>query len=254
MTTARPITPESVPYGDGGWLLDVYRPVVDGGGTVPVVLLWHGRGPGERDVMRPLAQEAAGLGLLVLAPDWHSTAPDQGAAQLLASLDHARREAAAYGGDPERMVLAGWSMSGREAVALATRPTPPAGWRPLAAVGISSRYDTPSVTTGTPPLESLSAGPSPVPVHLVHGLRDDLVDPARSRELYEVMTRQGSAVHLTEPDTDHAGAVLTEYDPAVDRCVPARAAHAVEAGRTTARVLATAAGLHPAAGAASGSA
>ncbi|WP_241002400.1 alpha/beta hydrolase [Streptomyces sp. CB01881] len=235
--TMNPAPPEVVEYAPGR-LMDVHRPAC-GVGPWPVVLLWHGRGPDERDVLRPLANEAAGLGLLVLVPDWRSDEEDGGRAHLLASFGHARRHAAGYGGDPTRFVLAGWSLGGREAVALATHPSTPAEDRPTAAVGIASSYVRPAVTTGEPPLPLLAGRPSPVPLWLVHGTRDDLVPAELTRELSDAVGNPAS--RLLEPDTDHAGVVLTEFDPAISRCRPARAAHAVDAGRATARVLAEAA-------------
>ncbi|MFJ3791116.1 alpha/beta hydrolase [Kitasatospora sp. NPDC090091] len=240
MTALHPAPPEVVEYAPGK-LMDVHRPA-GGEGPSPVVLLWHGRGPDERDVMRPLALAAAELGLLVLVPDWRSDEKDGGRAHLLASFEYARRHAAAHAGDPDRFVLAGWSLSGREAVALATHPDTPAELRPTAAVGIASSYERPAVTTGESPLAFLSAHPSPVPVRLVHGTRDELVPADRSRELSTALAARGSH-HLLEPDSDHAGVILTEFDPAVARCVPAKADHAVRAGLATARVLADAARL-----------
>ncbi|MFI8084868.1 alpha/beta hydrolase [Kitasatospora sp. NPDC086009] len=241
MTGQRPTPPEVVEY-TPGHLMDVHRPV-GAEGPAAVVLLWHGRGSDERDVLRPLAQEAAGLGLLVLVPDWRSDQEDGGRARLLASFEYARREAASFGGDPARFVLAGWSLGGREAVALATHPDTPEELRPTAAVGIASAYGRPAVTTGEAPLPLLAERPSPVPVWLVHGTADDLVPAALSRELHAALTERRSPVRLLELDSDHAGVVLTEYDPAVERCRPARADHAVRAGRATARVLAEAAAV-----------
>lgn len=243
MTGPRPAPPEAVEY-TPGHLMDVHRPV-GADGPAPVVLLWHGRGSDERDVLVPLAQEAAELGLLVLVPDWRSDQEDGGRARLLASFEYARREAPAFGGDPTRFVLAGWSLGGREAVALATHPDTPEEVRPTATVGIASAYGRPAVTTGDTPLTHLAERPSPVPVWLVHGTVDDLVPASATRELHTALVEQGSPVRLLEPETDHAGVVLTEYDPAVERCRPARAEHAVRAGRATARVLAEAAAASP---------
>ncbi|MGV9267765.1 alpha/beta hydrolase [Kitasatospora sp. NPDC003701] len=243
MTGPHPAPPEVVEY-TPGHLMDVHRPV-GADGPAPVVLLWHGRGPDERDVLRPLAREAAGLGLLVLVPDWRSDQEDGGRARLLASFEYARREAPALGGDPARFVLAGWSLGGREAVALATHPDTPEEVRPTAAVGIASAYGRPAVTTGDTPLAHLAERPSPVPVRLVHGTLDDLVPASATRELYSALVQQGSPAHFLELESDHAGVVLTEYDPALGRCRPAEAEHAVRAGRATARVLAEAAAAGP---------
>ncbi|MFI1161610.1 alpha/beta hydrolase [Streptomyces sioyaensis] len=229
-------------YGPSGKQLDVYRPAGTSG-PAPTVLLWHGIGPDERDVMEPLARTAAERGLLVLAPDWRSDAADGGRAHLLESLAFARKEAGGLGGDGESCVLAGWSAGAGTALGVALRPEIADGWRPRAVVGAAGRYDLPARTTGTAPLADLAAGRDPgVPVHLVHGSRDAVLDAHHSRDLAEVLRAAGRAVTLQEPETDHAGMIMTEYDPAADRCVPTTAAHAVAAGRVMAGVLAEAAG------------
>ncbi|MFD7906719.1 alpha/beta hydrolase [Kitasatospora sp. NPDC059747] len=227
-----------VEYADGR-PVDVHRPPAGTAGPVPVVLLWHGRGPDERDVLRPLAREAAGHGLLVFVPDWRSDREDGGRAELLASLAHARDAAAQFGGDPDRLVLAGWSLGGREAVAVAISPGTPAGPRPIAAVGISSSYARPAVTNGVVPVELLAEAPSPVPLWLVHGTEDDVLGPEHTRLLAGVAT----SAELLELPTDHAGTVMTQYSPEAQRCVPATAGSALDAGRRVAAVLAEAAGL-----------
>ncbi|MFE6052965.1 alpha/beta hydrolase [Kitasatospora sp. NPDC056446] len=219
--------------------MDVHRPLTGTAGAAPVVLLWHGRGADERDVLRPLAREAAGLGLLVLVPDWSSDQADGGRTELLASLAQARVIADRFGGDPARFVLAGWSSGGREAVAVATHPGTPAELRPTAAVGIASRYSEPAATTGDAPLDRLAATPSPVPLWLVHGTADDLVDIGHTRKLSAAVP----TATLLELPTDHAGVVMTVFSPEAGRCVPATAAGTLEAGRRTAAVLAEAAGL-----------
>ncbi|MFD4655709.1 alpha/beta hydrolase family protein [Kitasatospora sp. NPDC058444] len=239
MTSARFRT---APYA-AGRLTDIHLPTADGTGPAPVVLLWHGSGPDERDVLRPLAREAAELGLLVLVPDWNAEQPDGGRAELLASLARARGIATDHGGDPTRFVLAGWSMGGREAIAVATHPATPAELRPTAAVGIASLYSTPAVTTGEAPLDHLAAGPSPVPLWLVHGTADDIVDIGHTRRLSAALTQRMSAAQALELPTDHAGVVMTTYRPEARRCLPATDADTLAAGRRTAAVLAEAARL-----------
>ncbi|MBM4795461.1 alpha/beta hydrolase [Streptomyces sioyaensis] len=232
-------------YGPSGKQLDVYRPA-GRSGPVPAVLLWHGIGPDERDVLEPLARTAAAHGLLALVPDWRSDAADGGRAHLLESLAFARKEAGGLGGDGESYVLAGWSAGAGAALGVALRPEIADGWRPRAVVCVAGRYDLPARTTGTAPLADLAAGRDPgVPVHLVHGSRDAVLDAHYSRDLAEALRASGravTAVTLQEPDTDHAGVIMTEYDPAADRCVPTTEARAVAAGRMVAGVLAEAAG------------
>lgn len=67
-----------MPYGHGK-VLDIYLPrqVETAAGPVPVVLLWPGVGPDQRDVLEPLARATAELGAMVFVPDWRSDAPDR---------------------------------------------------------------------------------------------------------------------------------------------------------------------------------
>ncbi|WP_330317633.1 alpha/beta hydrolase [Streptomyces platensis] len=227
-------------YGPSGKQLDVHRPA-GASGAMPTVLLWHGIGPDERDVLEPLARATAAHGALVLVPDWRSDAPDGGRSHLLESLAFARKEAGGLGGHGESLVLAGWSAGAGAALGVALRPEIADEWRPSAVVGLAGRYDLPARTTGTPPLDDLTAGRDPgVPVHLVHGTRDTVLDARYSRDLTEALRTPGWTVTLQEPETDHAGVIMTAYDPTADRCVPTADEHAVRAGRMVAGVLATA--------------
>lgn len=242
-TDAAVETERGLVYGPSGKHLDLYRPA-GAPRPAPTVLLWHGIGPDERDVLAPLARTAAARGLLVLVPDWRSDAADGGRSQLLESLAFARKEAGGLGGDGDSFVLAGWSAGAGAALGVAIRPEVAAdGWRPTAIVGLAGRYDLPARTTSTAPLADLASGLVPaVPVHLVHGTRDTVVDPQYSRDLADALRPEGHPVTLQELATDHAGVIMTDYDPTTDRCVPTTAEHAVRAGGVVAGVLADAAG------------
>ncbi|MFG2819828.1 alpha/beta hydrolase [Kitasatospora sp. NPDC048365] len=232
-------------YGAAGKLMDVYRPA-GASEPVPAVLLWHGRGPDERDVLAPVARAAAGLGVVVLVPDWRPDAPDGGRTHLRESADFVRRNAADFGGDPRRIVLAGWSLGGKAAVGVALNPAAFLDWRPQAVVGIAGGYGSAAPTTGTVPIDDLRLGGSPVPpvpVWLVHGTADPVVDVERSRELRTALEGQGRPVSLIEVATDHAGVIMTEFVAEHGRCLPSTADHAVEAGSRTADLLARAAGI-----------
>lgn len=61
-------------YVEGLWA-DVHGHPADAG---EIVLLWHGRGPSERDVLEPIASALTTVGRLVVVPDWDSTAYDGG--------------------------------------------------------------------------------------------------------------------------------------------------------------------------------
>ncbi|GGR40173.1 alpha/beta hydrolase [Streptomyces netropsis] len=226
-----------------GKSIDVYRPS-SAPAALPTVLLWHGIGPDERDILMPLAWEVAALGTVVFAPDWRSDAADGGRADLLGSLEFVRARAAEHGGDADRIVLAGWSAGASAALGVALHPEVADGWRPRAVVGIASRYDRPARTTGHVPLVDLAAGPAatPVPVRLVHGTADEQIDVAYSRDLVAALEAHGWAARLDEVHADHAGAIMAAYDPELGRCRPSEDERVRRAGELTARAVAEAAG------------
>ncbi|WP_087927107.1 alpha/beta hydrolase fold domain-containing protein [Streptomyces albireticuli] len=239
--TSELVATHTLVQGAHGKAVDVYGPAGGpGAGGAPVVLLWHGAGPDERAMMAPVARAAAARGLVVFVPDWRSDAPDRGRAHLLDSLAHAHDHAAEHGGDAGRLVVAGWSAGAGAAAGLATHPGPSGHPRPSAVVGIAGRYDLPARTTGRVPLDDLAEwedAAARVPVRLVHGTRDDTLDSVSSRRFAAALGRHGWPVGLEEVPTDHAGVVMTRFDPAAGRCVPDTAPHAVEGGRTTVRAL-----------------
>jgi predicted esterase len=227
---------------------DVYRP--RRAGPAPLALLWHGVGVDERDVLAPLAAEVAGLGVSVVVPDWESEGTDGGRAHLLASLDFARglareRPAELATGADGEFVLAGWSRGSRMAASLALNPETVGGWRPSAVVCLAGgfRRGTAMSPVGNGPIADIAraAGAQPVPFHLVHGVRDTRVDIQQSRDFAAAAASRGWPVRLAEPDTDHAGIVMTEWDAARRRCRPTTEAHAITAGRLSARTIAEAA-------------
>jgi predicted esterase len=236
-----------VDYGLGK-LADIYRP--GRAGPAPLALLWHGIGVDQRDVLEPLAAEAARLGVAVVVPEWDSEAPDGGRALLLASLDFARGLARARPdelatGDDGEFVLAGWSRGGRMAASLALNPDTVAGWRPSAVICLAAGFhrQTPMSPVGNGPLADIAAAAAanPIPFHLLHGTRDTRVSIQQPRDFAAAVTSYGWPVRLTEPDTDHAGIVMTEWDPARRRCRPTTEPHAVTAGRLSAQAIADAA-------------
>ncbi|MEV5505677.1 alpha/beta hydrolase [Streptomyces orinoci] len=231
----------SVPNGKS---IDIYRPAAPSA-PLPTVLLWHGIGPDEREVLRPLATAVAAAGVVVLVPDWRSDAPDGGRAHLLDSLAFCRERAESLGGDAQRITLAGWSAGAPAALGVALHPEVAEGWRPAAVVGLASRYDRPARTTGIPPLDDLAAGrlPTPVPVRLIHGTGDTEIGPEHSRTAAAALAAHDWPVLLEEITADHAGVLASEYDPALGRCRPSADAEVQAAGRLAAHSLAQAAGV-----------
>jgi len=234
-----------VRYG-GGKLLDVYRPAQQTSGARPTVLLWHGIGPDERDVLEPLAREIAGShGMPVVAPDWRSDGPDGGREHLLTSLAYTRAAASSLGGlGDNAIVLAGWSRGGKCAAAIAVRPAAVDGWRPMAVVSLGSGYTSES-PFGVPAEDLARCDAEPVPFWLVHGTEDPVVPVAQSRDWASLLTARGWPVRLAEQRTDHAGVIGTQYDERLRRCVPSTAGDAVTARQLSARLIAEAAKAGP---------
>lgn len=234
---------KTLAMGESGKLIDVYQPGEHPERPLPVVLIWHGLGPDERDILQPLAEELVAQGVVVFASDWRSDAPDGGRADLLSSIRFVLAQAASFGGDPERFVLAGWSAGAGAAISVALRPELLGGWRPVAAVGIAGHYGLPARTTGETPLNDLAAtSAAPVPIRLVHGTSDVVLDVQNSRDFAEALAACGWPVHLDEVATDHAGVIMTEYNSELNRCVPTASPSAVQGGRVTAESLILAAG------------
>jgi predicted esterase len=235
-----------------GKLADVYWPERDT--PAPLVLLWHGVGVNERDVLEPLATAVSRLGVAVVVPDWESEAADGGRAQLLASVEFTRALAAERAaqltiGSGGEFVLAGWSRGGKMATSLVLNQVSAGNWRPSAVVCLASGLlRGPAMSPiGNGPIADLTgaagaaAKANPVPFHLVHGTRDPVVDIQQSRDFAAAAGRLGWPADLAETDTDHAGIVMTEYDERTRRCRPATAQHAIAAGLLSARTIAKAA-------------
>ncbi|MBA2945235.1 alpha/beta hydrolase [Streptomyces sp. PSKA28] len=234
-------------YGASGQRLDVYRPTTASEAS-PVVLLWHGRGPEERDVLAPLARAAASLGVVCFVPDWRPDGHDGGRTHLRESAMFVQRNAADFGGDTRRIALAGWSLGSKAAMAAALDPSALDGWRPRAVVGIAGGYTRPEPLTGRAPIDELTGAEESlpaIPIWLIHGTADPVVDIQQSRRLHAALQHRGWPTSLDEPDTDHAGVIMTEYDPESRRCRPSHADHAVQAGSQTAHLLARAANITP---------
>jgi acetyl esterase/lipase len=196
-----------------GQSLDIYEPGHPGGSAA--LLLWHGRGPNERDVLEPLAERIAAAGVATIVPDWSRDDGGGGKHDLGASLAFIRELSARNGFG--RVVLAGWSLGANAGLDVVLRMTFLGGWRPAAFIGISGGFDE------SPYREPNSSGvvvdPS-LPLLLIHGSHDEIVPVERARITFESLRRAGWDVTLREIGTDHAGGIGTVYDPAAQRCVP----------------------------------
>lgn len=80
-----------------------------------------------------------------------------------------------------------------------------------------------------------------MPFWLVHGTRDPVVSITGSQEFATLVANHGWPVRLEELPTDHAGVIMTEYDPEAGRCRPATGTRAIRTGWRTAQILRSAA-------------
>jgi predicted esterase len=201
-------------------LVEVLRPV--GAREAPVVLLWHGSGPDERDALVPLAASVAAYGLVAVVPDWRSDDLPVGAEELLASIDFVLAAAADLGGEPGRVVLAGWSLGASAAADIALHPDIAGGWHPTGVVGLGGSFHR-TPFGGRPardPLGGDVVGGAGRPGLLVHGTSDNVIPLERSVSGTGVFAEAGWRVVLRQVDTDHAGVIGTVYDRSLKRCIP----------------------------------
>jgi predicted esterase len=197
-----------------------------------MVLLWHGSGPNERSVLKPLARAIAAMGHVVVVPDWQSDSVEEGRKDLLASLTASLDRASEFGAT-SRTIIGGWSFGANAAADVAFHPETVDGWQPSALVGIAGSYTTSPIRRR--PVISDIANERPVPVVLIHGRADETVPIERSREVQRVLAANDWPADLYEPDVDHAGVIGAHYSRFRRRCIPARGLQAYDATHLIAR-------------------
>lgn len=213
-------------------LIDVY-----GERSPNTLLLWHGRGPDERDVLGTLATLVASRGVRVLVPDWDSTKPDGGRADLLRSVKFARE----YDAEPDaQLVLGGWSLGGTAAASLAVNARR-LGLDHISAVCLAGAFRATDPLSGAPFASIVPSPRRPGSIRLIHGTKDDIAVIEGAREFVTTLHRAGWHTHLIELSTDHAGIVGTEFDVDRTRCLPSVDPAVTEAAEIVADVLVEAA-------------
>jgi len=184
------------------------------------VLVWHGRGPNERGVLATLAGLVADRGPTVVVPDWSSEADDGGRADLLRSLRFTRETVEAEGGDPDALVLVGWSLGGTAAAGLTVNARR-LGVGVAATVTLAGGFVAPDPISGESLTGSLPTTDNSSPFTLIHGIADDVAPVAMSRAFAQALELAQWPVQLVELPTDHAGIVGTAFDDARVHCLPA---------------------------------
>jgi dipeptidyl aminopeptidase/acylaminoacyl peptidase len=161
----------------------------------PVVLALHYAGHGAPDYAAGFVEVLVGpglgdLGAIVVAPDcpagarWIDAAGERVA---LAVLDHA---IATWGGDASRVVLTGFSMGGIGAWHLAARHP--------------ERFAAVVPVAGSPRASDVAAlQRSKLPVHAIHGTRDEVIPPAASRAAVEALAAAGVEAVWAPVDLSH---------------------------------------------------
>jgi dienelactone hydrolase len=196
---------ETVEYAPGR-LADVHP-----GSGAGHVLVWHGRGPNERGVLETLAEMVAARGPTVVVPDWSSEAEDGGRADLLQSLRFTRETMQAQDGDPDSLVLVGWSLGGTAAAGL-TINARRLGVGVAGTVTLAGGFIAPDPISGETLTGSLPTTGHPSPFTLIHGIADDVAPVSMSRAFAQALELAQWPVELVELPTDHAGIVGTTHD------------------------------------------
>jgi acetyl esterase/lipase len=213
--------------------LDVYQPD-HATSPAPIVVFFYGGDwqEGNKEGYRFVAQALTSRGFIVVVPDYRVypdvTFPafvEDGARAVRWAYDHAL----AIGGDPNHIYLMGHSAGAHIAAMLTLNE------RYLRAVGLdrtairataslSGPYDfvppagdlavfgmTPATAGTDPPREPIPCVDGrAAPMLLIHGLKDEIVQPGNATRLADrIRERGGEAPVITYPDRAHVGVVLS---------------------------------------------
>ena len=226
----------ALPFGTHGQTLDIWRPAGDAGTKRPVLIFWYGGGwaKGDRRAYAFAARAFAKAGFVVVVPDYRKVPSirfpaflQDGAEAVKWTRDHV----AEFGGDPERIAVAGHS-AGSYTVAMLTldrRWLEAEGVDPKiikAAVGLSGPYDFYPWTS--PRSEAAMMGVAdpamtqPIrfaradapPMLLVTGDRDTTVRPRNALHLEARLKALGAPVTLrVHAGLDHEDVVMALSRP-----------------------------------------
>ncbi|WP_157291135.1 alpha/beta hydrolase [Devosia marina] len=209
--------------------LDLYRPRHQSDAPLPIIVFFYGGAwnSGSRTHYGFAARALAAMGYLVVVPDYRLVPEIEYPAFLedcAAAVGWVSDNAASYGGDPVRLVLAGHSAGAYNAACLALDPrwlAPAQRAAVVGVIGLSGPYDfypfdgpisqrvfgQADDPRQTQPIHHV--GPDAAPKLLITGGRDDLVLPRNSVNLSAALERAGvhSSLRLY-PRLGHAGTLL----------------------------------------------
>lgn len=212
--------------------LDIYRPV-NRAKNLPIIMFFYGGAwdSGRRQDYTFVGRALAARGYLVVIPDYRLV-PEVHFPDFLRDCAEAlrwtRANAARFGGDGERLILAGHSAGAYNSAMLALDPrwlgedraavrglvtlAGPFDFLPLddpASIATFSRW--PHLAETQPISFVTRTAP---PALLLHGADDDRVRPRNSRRLDAAMRRAGAQAELRlYPTTTHAGILLALARP-----------------------------------------
>ena len=215
--------------------LDVYVPR-DPVASKTVVVFFYGGAwrDGARGNYTFAGQAFAARGYVTVVPDYRLYPEVRFPAfveDAAAAVAWVRREIAAYGGDPERIVLAGHSAGAHSAALLgldrrylARQGVPMTAIRGV--IGLAGPYvfdpteypSTKEIFKGVGPADdtrpvTFARGDAPAML-LLHGLDDTTVQPENSAELSIALRAEGAkARYVSLPDVGHAGVLLAVSSP-----------------------------------------
>lgn len=203
----------------------------------PTVLLWHGMQTDARAAVRPLAEQLAERRFGVVVPDWNSHAADSGRADLLHSVDFARK----FAGAADGLALVGWSMGGLAAAGLTLHATDD-DLTLTHTVCLGGAFMAKDPISGGSVLDGLAPARVGAPITLLHGVNDDVVPITSSREFAAALDQIGWPVEVVEIDTDHGAIAGARYDATLDCYFPAEDAPTLAVAADVAARIAAALG------------
>jgi dienelactone hydrolase len=153
----------------------------------------------------------------------------------LHSLDFARNVVAT----DAALVLVGWSLGGCAAAGL-TLDAARFDLSLAHTVCLAGAFMVPDPISGHPPTDMLSADRVGAPFTLLHGLADDAVPVAASRDFAARLEKVGWPVEVVELAADHGSIAGADYDARADRYVPGASEHSRQVrAEVAARIAAT---------------